>query len=215
MSLQILLVEDHIAVAEAFKHLLEGENWQVTIARSPSNAMRLLTHLNPDIGLIDLEFSATTVTGFALAQQVAKKCPHTRILFLTMHDDAVLSEHARRTGAAGFLGKCASSSDICAAIRTVATGSTWFPEKRTLPLCRPTPRELQVIYFLGRGLRYEEIANTMGISVRTVRFHLVSAGKICGTRTVAQLVCVARQRGWFLMPTGSESLTPAVLSQSE
>lgn len=215
MSLRILLVDDHLAIAEAFKHLLEGEDWQVAIARSPDDAMGLVADLNPDIGLIDIEFSGTTVTGLALAQLIAQACPNTRVLFLTMHDDCVLIDHARRTGAAGFLVKSASSSDVCAAIRSVAAGRTWFPDNRTLPLYRPTPRELQVIGYLDRGLRYDEIASTMGISARTVRFHLVNAAKVCGTRTAAQLVGVARQRGWFLLPTGSEWVLPPVLSGSE
>lgn len=215
MSLRILLVDDHVAIAQAFKHLLEREDWQVDIARSPDEAMGLLADLKPDIGLIDIEFSGTTLTGFSLAQKIAHAFPHTRVVFLTMHDDYVLSDHARRTGAAGFLVKSATSSDICAAIRSVAIGRTWFPEKRTLPLYRPTPRELQVIDYLGRGLRYDEIASTMGISVRTVRFHLVSAAKVCGTRTVVQLVSVARQRGWFLLPTGTVSVVSPILSHSE
>lgn len=112
MPLGILVADDHVAVAESFQLLLEGQGWHVRVTHSPDGVGALLKTWIPDIALLDIEFRGSDRTGFDIARSIASTCPAAKIVFLSMHSDGVFPEEARKAGAAGFLAKHTSSSEI-------------------------------------------------------------------------------------------------------
>jgi DNA-binding NarL/FixJ family response regulator len=117
-----------------------------------------------------------------------------------MQGDPVFPEMARKIGAAGFLLENVHSATLIEAIKAVAEGAIWFPEPELATRHGLSQQQLRVTRYLARGLHYEAIARAMGIEVRTVRFHVEGAMKSCVAKTPAELVSIARQRGWFLLP---------------
>jgi DNA-binding NarL/FixJ family response regulator len=200
VAVQVLIVDDHRSVADAFRTVLEGQGWVVKTAFSPQEASLSITEWTPNVALLDLEFRDSTQTGFDVAQDIFLKRPHCRVLFLTVHGSATLSDHARRMGSAGFLPKRVGLQEVVQAVRVVLGGGTCFPDIPELPSHGLTPRQLEVIGYLDRGLRYDEIAAIMLVSERTIRFHVGRAERVCGARTTAQLIGMARQGGWLFLP---------------
>jgi DNA-binding NarL/FixJ family response regulator len=209
VSLKILVADDHVLVAEAFQRLLEAEGWEARVANSPEAADSVLKHWTPDVALLDIEFRGSGRTGFDLARTIASSYPRTRTLILTMHGDSVFPEMASKAGAAGFLSKCARSATLIDAVKAVAAGGNWFPELSPAMRHGLTPRQLEVTRYLAQGFHYEEIAAAMNCGERTVRFHVRRAEVACGARTTAELVGIARERGWFLLPARTSGAKPS------
>jgi two-component system response regulator DesR len=201
MSLRILVADDHVAVAESFQVLLEKQGWQVRVVHSPEAADALLNCWTADVALLDIEFRGSDRTGFDVARLIAAKWPSTRIIFLSMHTDAVFPEEARKARAAGFLVKNLPSSEIVEAIRRVSSGETWFPPLTNRGASTLTRQTLEVVRHLARGLRHREVATLMNIEETTVRMHVREAKDRTGAKTTAELVRIASNRGWLLLPS--------------
>ena len=131
--------------------------------------------------------------------------PQTRVLVFTAYDtdERVLS--AVRSGAGGYLLKGASVSEITSAIRTVAAGGTALATSAAGRLANAiraprgagplTTREREVLQLVAQGLPGKQIAVSLGISERTVKFHTASLIRKLGADNRAQAVALAAERG--------------------
>jgi DNA-binding NarL/FixJ family response regulator len=103
---------------------------------------------------------------------------------------------ALAAGAAGYVPREDAEASLALAVEMVASGSTWLPpraEPRTDE--RLTPRELEVLVELDRGLRFRQIAETLGVSVTTVKTHARSLFRKLGATSRAEATYEARRRG--------------------
>jgi DNA-binding NarL/FixJ family response regulator len=201
MPMEILVADDHIAVAESFQVLLQPQGWHVRVAHSPEAVDALLMTWTPDIALLDLEFRGSDRTGFDIAHLIGRMRLSTRVIFLSMHNDAVFPEYARKEGAAGFLVKSSPSTDVIEAIRIVSAGGTWFPPPANRRQHHGLPdQERRVIQHLARGLRDKEIARAMGIEPRTVLYHIHRAEKLTDAKTRIELLRMYYERALNLLP---------------
>jgi DNA-binding NarL/FixJ family response regulator len=210
--IRILVVDDHPIVRQGLVAALEDESdFQVVgSAGSAEEALILAARLRPDLVLLDLELPG--IGGVEATPRLQDVSPSTRILVFTAYDtdDRVLD--AVRAGAGGYLLKGAAVAEIAAAIRTVVAGGTALAPsaaarlpnavrapRRAGPL---TAREREVLRLIAQGLPGKQIAGTLGITERTVKFHTAALIRKLGADNRAQAVAVAAQRGLLDSTTG-------------
>jgi NarL family two-component system response regulator LiaR len=205
--IKVLLVDDHGMVREGLKYYLETED-DIEVAGEASNgseAALMASRLKPDVILMDLIMPvADGVEGTRLCLEAS---PDSKVIILTSkaEDDLVLS--AVRAGALSYLLKDVSAEDLAAAIRAAVAGKpTLHPMAAARMLKevsgdtgqsgRPeqlSPRELEVLQLIARGLGNREIGDQLFISERTVKTHVTHLLGKLNLRDRTQLAIYALQ----------------------
>jgi DNA-binding NarL/FixJ family response regulator len=202
--IRILVADDHPVVREGLVAIL-GTQPDLEVVGEAADGLALVelaARLRPDLARVDLEMPG--LDGIAAIGRLREAAPETRALVLTAFDSDERIIGALEAGARGYLLKGAPRAEIFAAIRTIAAGGSMLhgpvAARLVSRLARPLPpalteRELQVLALLARGRLNKEIAAELGISERTVKFHVSALmGKLgAGNRTEA--VSLAAQRG--------------------
>jgi DNA-binding NarL/FixJ family response regulator len=153
----------------------------------------------PDLVLMDLRMPVKD--GVWATTEIKSKHPNARVLMLTTFDGDTDIHRAIEAGAQGYVLKNSTGDKLIPALRAVAAGQQWIPKEIATRLASRnlfedlTPRELQVLEQMAKGLANKEIADVLKITGHTVKDHLKSIlGKLhVADRTEA--VTVAIQRG--------------------
>ncbi len=184
----ILIAEDHTIVREGFRRMLEleGDFEVIGEAQDGRQAVEMAKKLNPDVILMDV--AMPMLNGLEATRQVIKALPATKVLILSAHGDLAYVTNAMESGAAGFLLKQSSASEVCRAIREVHQGKTFFSpsiSKRLDHLDPPssgrtgmikkaaelTSREREVLQLVAEGKANKQTAVELGIGTKTVEKH--------------------------------------------
>ena len=199
--IRILIADDHYVVRMGLVALVETEaDLQVVgEAADGTQAVDLYKKLQPDLVLMDLRMPRSD--GVTATRKIREHFPTARILMLTTYDGDDDIHRALTAGASGYLLKNSTRDGLIPAIRAVAAGQRWIPQEVANRLAvrkmfeELTPRELEVLKQLAKGLANKEIANVLNISEHTVKDHLKNIlGKLhVADRTEA--VTAALQRG--------------------
>jgi DNA-binding NarL/FixJ family response regulator len=162
----------------------------------------------PDVAVVDI--SMPRLNGIEVVRRLAQELPGTRVLVLTMHAEEEYVLHVVRAGAAGFLLKDSASSELLAAVKSLAGGHGYFgphaakvlaqqlQQPRTAlddPYRGLTPREREVFHLVVEGLTTKEIARRLEISAKTAENHRAHVLDKLGARNTAELIRYAVRHG--------------------
>lgn len=182
--IRILIVDDHPIVREGLAAVLDAqEDMEVAgEATDGEAAVTKFSDLKPDIVLMDLAMPGTD--GVEAIRRIRAIEQDARVVVLTAYDTDDRIFQAVQAGARGYLLKGAPRDEIFRAIREVHNGGSLLEPaiagkllSRVGDILRGgaveqlTPRELDILTLMARGLRNKEIANQLYITERTVKFH--------------------------------------------
>ena len=190
----ILLAEDHEMVREGLRKILglEVDFEVIGEAKDGREAVQLAKKLEPAVLVMDL--AMPHLNGWEAARRVLESKPAIRVLILSAHCENVYVRRAVEAGVAGFVLKQNSLRDLCAAIRTVAAGASFFvPEVSRQgrlgcffgshgvsgPRAKVelSAREREVLQLIAEGKANKQTAAELGITIKTVEKH---RGRIMG-----------------------------------
>jgi DNA-binding NarL/FixJ family response regulator len=201
-----MVVDDHPIVRQGLVGVLEDEA-DLEVVGSYGSAREALPHverLQPDVVLLDLEMP--DLDGVAAIPQLLAARADLAVLVFTAYDTEERVLGAVRAGARGYLLKGASAEEIARAVRMVHAGGSYLeprvaaqvmaqvatPRRRSLAL---SEREREVLHLVAEGLPTKQIARSLSITERTVKFHVNSIFHKLGADNRAQAVALAAQRG--------------------
>jgi DNA-binding NarL/FixJ family response regulator len=205
--IRILLADDHAMMREGTHRLLEEDMGLKVIgeAQDGTEVIQFCRHQLPDVVILDIAMKG--MNGFTTAQTLLSQFSRPpAILVLTAYDQLAYVQTMLRLGVKGYWLKSARGSDIRQAIHEVAAGKRSLgPEIRQLlteeqelspSLLEPlTTRELEVLREVVQGLRNGEIAQRLGVSVKTIETHLTSLYGKLGVQSRAEAIALAQRQG--------------------
>jgi RNA polymerase sigma factor (sigma-70 family) len=188
MTIRVIIADDHTLVRSGLRALLARTPDICVVAEAPDGreAMSLAGVHQPDVVLMDVAMLG--LNGLEAASHMAKQFPQVRVIMLSMHKTEEYVLRALQVGAAGYLLKDAAASELEAAIRAVMAGEQYLSPIVAQQLAeyeerfgarrpqdnafdRLTKREREVLQLIAEGNTMQQIANTLGISVKTVETH--------------------------------------------
>ena len=200
--IRILIADDHVLVAEAFKSLLAPEYDVVGLVANGKSLLAAAKETTPDIVLLDL--AMPLFNGIDAGQELKKLLPKTKIIVITMSEDPDVAASALRNWASSYLLKKSASVDLKKAISEVLRGHSYVTPSVAQKLMdefirdpnqhssrQLTPRQREVLQLLAEGHSMKEAAAVLNIAVRTIAFHKYRIMEDFGLKNNADLVRLA------------------------
>lgn len=205
--LRVMLVDDHALVRSAVRQALEAPDIEVVAeATTATETLELAPRLRPDVLLLDINLPGAD--GLTLLRELAPRLPETRIVMLTVSEDRRDLLQAVRSGAAGYLTKDLGPDALQRAMRGIRSGELAMSRAmaadviaelaaRTRRTVAPemghrseldvlSARELEVLAHLATGATDRQIAERLGLSLRTVETHVAAVLRKLDVRNRAQ-----------------------------
>jgi DNA-binding NarL/FixJ family response regulator len=183
-EVRILIVDDHPIVREGLARMLDREKDLIVCgdAEDINTALTALDKLHPDMLIVDVTLAAGS--GIDLVKCVRRSHPRMPILVLSMHDGIYYAEQALRAGANGYITKMEAPKTLVTAIRKVLSSDIYLSEKTAAAIIKRSvsgtttkseqdflclsDREREVFRLLGSGMGTRQIAEQLGVSIRTI-----------------------------------------------
>ena len=214
--LTVAVAEDHPVMLDGLAALLEREGGFVVGGRASTAAeLRLLIARGaPQVLVMDLMLGEHD--GLALLKELTALAPAMRIVVFSLHPEEIYAERCLRAGAHGYVMKTAPVPDLFRAIRDVAAGGISVSPRVSAAVlgslhgrnrapaaaeAQLTDRELQVYRLSGLALPTREIAEKLGVSVKTIETHRENIKNKLGLHSHAELVARAAQ--WVRQTAGA------------
>ena len=182
---RVFLVDDHPLVREWLTTLINQQRDLVVCgeAEDAPRALQAIEKLQPDAAVVDITLAAGS--GLELVKDVKRVAPKVAMVVLSMHDEALYAERVLRAGARGYVMKRETTKKIITALREVLEGRLYVSEAfRTSlaekliegntgesPVDQLSDRELEVFRQLGQGHETRRIAESLGLSIKTVQVY--------------------------------------------
>jgi DNA-binding NarL/FixJ family response regulator len=206
MPTRILLADDHALIRQGLKALLEKQGFQVVAEASDGQeALRWVEKTKPDVAIMDI--SMPILNGVDAARELKKSSPKTKVILLTQHDEDQYVTESLRAGVTGYVLKSQAADALAHAIQEVRRGSVYlspsisrtvvdaYLSKTYVPADPLSGRERQVLQLVGEGKSSKDVAQQLGISVKTAESHRARLMKKLDIHEIASLVRYAIRRG--------------------
>jgi DNA-binding NarL/FixJ family response regulator len=208
--IKVLVADDHTIVRQGVVGILKRTDDLEVVAEAANGDEALAQTLETRPDVVVLDISMPCLNGFEAARRIRKALPETRILVLTMHDDAEYVVKMTRAGVGGYLVKDGAASELIDAIRALKAGRAYFGPQAAKALAeasehdRPAPedpygaltdRERQIFQLIVEGCTNARIADRLYISPKTVDNHRTRLMSKLGLHSAAELLRYAARHG--------------------
>lgn len=204
-AIRVMIVDDHSMVRMGMAGLLamEADIKVCAEAEDLEQAVDAFSKHRPDVTLMDVRMPGGT--GLEALTRIRQTCPTARVIMLSTYDLEEPMVTAHESGACGYLLKSAKFDELVAAIRNVHAGGLCFPDVLSSHMAarlgkKPlTPREIETLDLLRRGLSNKEIGQILQISEFTAKFHVKAILEKLEVADRAEAVAVAFERGLLVV----------------
>jgi two-component system response regulator NreC len=214
--IRVLLADDHAVLRSGLRMLIGGQADMAVVgeAGDGEEAVRVAAATHPDVALVDLTMPGSG--GLQAIERIRRACPGTRVLALTMHETPAYVRAVLAAGGGGYVVKRAADTELLRAIRAVHQGRTVVDRdladrvaataggrldgaRAARAAQRPplSQREQEVLAGVAQGYTNQQVADQLGISVKTVETYRARLTEKLGLRTRAELVRFAVDAGLF------------------
>ena len=210
--IRVLLVEDHETVREGLRLLLDSQADMEVVAEASDGrtAVEFNERYRPQVVVMDL--SMPEMNGLQATQAIKQSHPETSIVALTRHDDAPFVDELRKAGASAYVLKQSPSRELLDAVRVAAVGGSYLDAQLRARDARSTTdstvggtrrppsvseREKQVLRMMAVGHSNKEIAEALGITIKTVEVHKANAMRKLALKGRTDVVRYAVINGWL------------------
>lgn len=199
--IRLMLVDDHRVVHQALAEMISFVDDFELIAQGSNgqDAIALSAEFQPDVILMDVMMPV--MDGIEATARILSENPHQKILALSSFQDDVSVNSMLKNGAVGYILKNTSVEELEYIIRAVAEGNTVIDSSLMQKILQPnlsqqrdtslSPRELEIIRMISRGMSYNQIADALTISLSTVKFHIGNILAKLGVETRNEAIAVA------------------------
>ena len=207
-QVRLLLGDDHPLMLNGIRTLLAARYDIVGTAQDGRAIVEAAAQLRPDIVVLDV--SMPILNGIDAARQIRQTLPNVVIVFLSMHASPMYLRRALDTGAMAYVLKTGAAEELLTALDQARRGRLYVsPEFGTdviesvravagKPARAPaalTERQRQILQLVAEGRQNKEMAEVLGVSVKTVEFHRGRLMAKLNARSVAELTRYAVQEG--------------------
>ncbi|MGD9117324.1 MAG: response regulator transcription factor [Dehalococcoidia bacterium] len=209
---KIMLADDHPLLRQALRDVLEKQPDFEVIAEASDGeeAVKLATKLLPDVVIMDI--SMPVLNGLEATKQIKENCPLTAVLVLTVHSDSEHILSILRAGAGGYLTKSVYGDEVIHAVRSLVSGETVLSPAVSRQIfkyafqhsAKPknlgmgntlSARELEVLNLAARGISNQDIADRLGLSLRTVKGYLADLFLKLNVASRTEAVIIGLRKG--------------------
>lgn len=220
MAINILIADDQRLFRQSLRYLLEQEE-DIKVVGEAANgrdAFTIVQEVHPDIVLMDVDMPK--LDGINATRLILERVPSIKVLMLSVHDDDERIISAIHNGATGYILKDADHKEFIRIIKATYLGedvvspflanripkvmsqieNSMHPEKVAVPLSKTsllTERERETLNLLSEGRSNKDIADTMCLSLETIKSHLQTIYKKLGvkSRTEAAILRLKEVKG--------------------
>lgn len=211
-NIRLVLVDDHEVLRDGLRLLLHTEPGLEVVgeANNGRSAIELVAELEPDVVVMDIAMPG--MNGVEATRQICAQDPRVRVIALSIYSDRRYVERMFKAGARGYLLKIAGRAELVHAVERVHAGECYVtpdvPDVSAELLCGPErskrsrsgdsplgAREREVLQLLAEGLTSRRIADTLGITEKTVETHRRNIMRKTGIRSIAALTKYAVREG--------------------
>ena len=205
---RILIADDHEIVRRGLRALLPAEEeWEICgEAATGREAVSMAEKLMPDIVIMDI--GMPDLNGLDATQQIRRVCPKTEVLIFTANETEEIVRNVFKAGARSYLLKGEANKHLLPALEMLKKHRTYFSSKVSEMIfsgymkgsvgvegATLTPRERETVQLIAEGKSNKEVAETFGISVKTVETHRAAIMRKLHLESSAALVRYAIRNG--------------------
>ncbi len=204
---RIILADDHTLLLDALKNLIEPEFEVVGTFADGLSLVESAPQLNPAVIVLDV--AMPHMNGLIAGQELKKKLPLVKLVYLTMNPDPDLAGEAFRLGASAYLVKHSAASELLQALREAVRGGYFITPlmtkdmegpfvqnfKRRKSKSRLTLRQKEVLQLIAEGRSMKQVAVLLNVSPRTVAYHKYEMMEQLQIKSSAELIEYAMRSG--------------------
>lgn len=197
---RVLIADDHRLVAETCKSAIEPEFEVIGVVTDGRALIEAANSLKPNVVLLDI--GMPNLNGLDAGEQIKRKMPDVKLVFLTMNQGADVAADAFRRGASAYVLKQSAAEELLTALRKVIRGESYLSPLITRETVTHllnqnagpaqeksiTTRQSEILQLLAEGKSMKEVGAILNLATGTVAFHKYRMMQSLGIKTNAELL---------------------------